>query len=361
MITPGDDYPLHNDPRPVRDPGTERNLYDRFFFNGYSPDADAYFSIALGMYPGRNIMDAAFGCIVDGVQHNVRASRLLGADRLDTRVGPITVKVVEPLRVLQVDVDDAESGVTASLTFTARGPVFDEGRYRFQPSWRTLFDYTRLTQNGDWSGSMTAGGTTVEMSGWQGTRDRSWGIRPVGERETGGAPEIPAGFYWVWAPLNFGDACVLFDANEDPDGTPWHTSTMWAAPGAPDGPVERGEGRIAIGFKSGTRHAQGATLDLTLPSGPRQVQLTPVVDFVMHGIGYTHPTWGHGMYVGDDVRTYESWKVDEVDEQAFGNQHIQALVRAERDDGATGLGILEQLIFGPHQPSGFNDWFDFAP
>jgi hypothetical protein len=67
------------------------------------------------------------------------------------------------------------------------------------------------------------------------------------------------------------------------------------------------------------------------------------------------------MYVGDDVRTYESWKVDEVDEQAFGNQHIQALVRAERDDGATGLGILEQLIFGPHQPSGFNDWFDFAP
>ena len=62
MITAGDDYPLHNDPRPVRDPGTERNLYDRFFFNGYSPDADAYFSIALGMYPGRNIMDAAFGC-----------------------------------------------------------------------------------------------------------------------------------------------------------------------------------------------------------------------------------------------------------------------------------------------------------
>ena len=359
MITAGDDYPLHNDARPVRDPGTERNLYDRFFFNAYSPAADAYVSVAFGLYPGRNIMDAAFGAIVDGVQHNVRASRLLGADRLDTRVGPITVRIDEPLRVLTVTVDDEPSGIAASLTFTARGPVFEEGRYHFQPSHRTLFDYTRLTQNGSWSGSITIDGTTIDAAGWLGTRDRSWGIRPVGERETG-APEIPAGFYWVWAPLNFGDACALFDSNEHPDGRPWHREAMWAPAGGLDGPVDRGKGSIDIDFKPGTRHARSATLHLEMPSGERSILLTPVVEFVMQGIGYTHPTWGHGMYVGDDVRAYESWKVDEVDEQAFGNQHIQALVRAERDDGTEGLGILEQLIFGPHQPSGFQDWFDFA-
>jgi hypothetical protein len=135
---------------------------------------------------------------------------------------------------------------------------------------------------------------------------------------------------------------------------------MWAPAGGLDAPVERGQGNIEIDFRPGTRHAHSATLQLELPSGTRAIILTPVVDFVMQGIGYTHPTWGHGMYVGDDVRAYESWKLDEVDEQAFGNQHIQALVRAERDDGAQGLGILEQLIFGPHQPSGFQDWFDFA-
>ena len=81
MITAGDEYPLHQSSRPVRDPGTERNLYDRFFFNGYPHSADAYFAAAFGVYPGRNVMDGAFSVIADGVQHNVRASRLLGADR----------------------------------------------------------------------------------------------------------------------------------------------------------------------------------------------------------------------------------------------------------------------------------------
>ena len=360
MITAGDDYPLHNDARPVRDPGTERNLYDRFFFNGYSRDADAYFAVAFGLYPGRNIMDGAFSCIVDGVQHNVRASRLLGMDRLATTVGPVSIRIVEPLRVLRVAVADPDSGIRADLTFTARGPVFEEGRYRFQPNYRTLFDYTRLTQNGEWSGSISVDGTTIDAGGWLGTRDRSWGVRPVGERDTGGAPETPAGFYWVWAPLNFDDACVLFDSNEHPDGRPWHREAMWAETGPLESPVERGQGSIDIEFKSGTRHAERADLHMAVASAQRTIRLTPVFNFVMNGIGYTHPTWGHGMYVGEDVRTYDSWKIDEVDEQALGNQHIQALVRAERDDGVEGLGILEQLIFGPHRPSGFAEWFDFA-
>ncbi|HUQ39610.1 MAG TPA: hypothetical protein VM030_05605, partial [Acidimicrobiales bacterium] len=189
MITPGDEYPLHQSSRPVRDPGHARNLYDRFFFNGYEPDGSLFFAVALGQYPGRNVMDAAFSVIVDGVQHNVRASRLLGDNRLDTRVGPIRVEIVEPLRILRVTVDDAESGISADLTFTQRGPVFDEPHYLWQNGYRTVFDITRLTQNGRYDGSITVSGNTIAVSGDRvhGTRDRSWGVRPIGERETGGA------------------------------------------------------------------------------------------------------------------------------------------------------------------------------
>ena len=96
MITRGDDYPLHQTSRPVRHAGLHRNLYDRFFFNGYSKDGSAFFAIAHGQYPGRDVADAAFSVILDGVQHNVRASRRMGADRLDTTVGPISVSIVEP-------------------------------------------------------------------------------------------------------------------------------------------------------------------------------------------------------------------------------------------------------------------------
>src|ERR1700694_3447734 len=188
MITEGDDYPLHQTSRTFRDPGTDRNFYDRFFFNGYTRDGQVFFAMALGLYPGRDIMDAAFSVSVDGAQHNLRASRILGTNRLDTRVGPIRVAVVEPLRTLRVEVDDtgpdsAGSDLRASLTFTARGPAFEEPHYLWKPGHRTLFDITRMTQNGSWTGTIGVGDLELALDPAQtwGTRDRSWGIRPVGE------------------------------------------------------------------------------------------------------------------------------------------------------------------------------------
>jgi hypothetical protein len=363
MITAGDEYPLHQTSRPVRDPGTERNLYDRFFFNGYRHDGSVYFAAAFGMYPGRNIMDGAISVVVDGVQHNVRASRLLGADRLDTRVGPVRVEIIEPLRRLRVVVDDAESGFSADLLFTARCPLFEEPHYLWAPGHRTVFDITRLTQNGTWSGSITVpdgAPIAVDDASWLGTRDRSWGVRPIGERE-GGAMEAPPGFYWLWAPLNFDDGGFLFDVNEYPDGRRWHHSAMWAPAGPLSTPVEQGAADYDFHYRSGTRHAEHFELRFTLPSGERKVSLEPLYNFYMQGIGYTHPQWGHGCYVGDDVRAYDTLVTAEQDEMSPFNQHVQTLVTATRDDGAEGIGILEQLIIGPHAPSGLTEILDPHP
>ena len=44
MLTPFDDYPIHQTPEPVAYAGTDRNFYDRYFFNGYSPDGAVYFA-----------------------------------------------------------------------------------------------------------------------------------------------------------------------------------------------------------------------------------------------------------------------------------------------------------------------------
>ncbi|HZN16570.1 MAG TPA: hypothetical protein VFB78_20055 [Acidimicrobiales bacterium] len=362
MITPGDEYPLHQTSRPVRHAGSDRNLYDRFFFNGYAKDGSAFFALAHGQYPGRDVADAAFSIIVDGVQHNVRASRRMGADRLDTSVGPIAVTIIEPLRVLRIDIDDRESAVAASLMFTARGPVFEEPHYLWSTGDRTVFDITRLTQNGTWRGWARAGGHEVAMSDtdWWGTRDRSWGIRPIGERETG-APVMPMGFYWLWAPLNFDDASYLFDINEHPDGSRWHESAMRVSTGQPDAAVEQGSAAYTLSLRSGTRHAESAELIFTFADGAQRITLTPLYNFYMQGIGYTHPSWGHAMYVGDDVRTYDSIVTADENEASPLNLHVQTLCRAERDDGATGTGILEQLIVGPSATLGLTDLFDMAP
>ena len=79
MITQGDDYPIHQTPEPVQQVFTsDRNFYDRFFFNGYFREGEPYFAAAMGIYPNIGMIDCAFSVIVGGVQHCVRASRVLG-------------------------------------------------------------------------------------------------------------------------------------------------------------------------------------------------------------------------------------------------------------------------------------------
>ena len=78
MLTKADDFPIHQTPEPIAYAGTDRNFYDRYFFNGYTADGSSFFAVALGVYPHLNVMDGAFCVVVDGVQHNLRASRLLG-------------------------------------------------------------------------------------------------------------------------------------------------------------------------------------------------------------------------------------------------------------------------------------------
>ena len=58
-----------------------------------------------GVYPNINIADAHFAVLRDGVQHNLHASRVLHMERMDLRVGPIGIDVVEPLRRLRLRVE----------------------------------------------------------------------------------------------------------------------------------------------------------------------------------------------------------------------------------------------------------------
>ena len=39
MLSKGDDYPIHQTSEPIAYAGTDRNFYDRYFFNGYSANA----------------------------------------------------------------------------------------------------------------------------------------------------------------------------------------------------------------------------------------------------------------------------------------------------------------------------------
>lgn len=367
MLSKADDFPVHQTPEPIAFTGTDRNFYDRYFFNGYHLNDHIFFAAALGQYPALNVTDAAFCVIVDGVQHSVFASRVLGMERLDTHVGPVQIDVVEPLEVLRLTIAPNDHGLEGNLTFTRRTLPVAEPRFtrRIGPS--TLMDVTRMTQFGTWEGWFSVHGkrTDVSPETFRGTRDRSWGIRPVGTAnpQTVAPPPVPQ-FYWLWAPLNFDDGATMFHTNDDADGSFWNRSAVRCPP-APDEASHFDACRGDVAFKPGTRHAETATLTLTGNDGNTVISLTPRFTWFMRGVGYSHPEWAHGTYHGDLATGGESFALAEANEADFHHNHIQAICDAVRTDPdgtqAHGRGVLEQLIVGPHAPSGFHDLFDMAP
>ena len=360
LLTSADDYPVHQTPEPIACVGTsDRNFYDRFFFNGYARDGSTFFAAAMGQYPNRHVMDAAFNVIHRGRQYVVRASRRAPADRMETTVGPIAISVIQPLRTFRLVVQPNAFEISGDLTLTARAGVIEEPRFFRRIDGRVFMDYTRLTQHVAVEGTLTIAGETVRVTPdrFWGSRDRSWGIRPVGEREAG-APG-PFQFFWLWSPVNFEDLCTHFDVNDEADGSRWHEAGMIAPVG---GEVEMMKSvDYRIDWQSGTRHAKHAEIILRRRSGEESVlALKPLYNFYMIGLGYQHPQWGHGMWVGENEVGGESWALKDVDPAIPLYLHIQAICEATLGK-RRGIGILEQLVIGPHQPSGFKDLLDLAP
>ena len=369
MLTGGDDFALHQTPEPIAHVATgDRNFYDRYFFNGYSRAGDFFFAIALGVYPNRGVMDAAASILHDGRHHVVRASRRAPADRLETVVGPIAVRVVEPLRRLQVSVGANEAGVEVDAEFRLRGPVLEEPRFLRRAGVRTVMDYTRLTQHGAWQGRVAVGGREFRLepeSHW-GSRDRSWGIRPVGEPE-GGGPGLPPQFFWLWAPIAFPTTLAHFDVNEEADGTRWHEAGfLLAADAAPDREVvpARSVGH-ELRWQRGTRRIEGGAIRIEAGGVRARIELEPIAHFRMSTLGYLHPTWGHGMNHGELAVACETVDGTPAEDVTPLDLHVQSLCRArlERDCGHSeqGIGVLEQLVLGPHAPYRFDGILGGAP
>ena len=202
-------------------------------------------------------------------------------------------------------------------------------------------DSTRLTQWGTWSGRIAAGGEEIPIDRVYGTKDRSWGVRPVGE-PTPAAPEntLPQIFF-LWAPINWEDCCTHFLCFERGNGDRFvgsqarpaarrRRTTRRGAWTRLHAGIEHLAGTVAdVRWAPGLRRSQGATLRLFRHNGAEElIELEPLLTFRMRGIGYTHPEWGHGRWHGEKAVGSEEHKVEELDNLEPWNIHIQQVMRA---------------------------------
>ena len=359
-LSKGDDFPLHQTPEPVAYSGTDRNFYDRYFFNGYAPDGSGFFALAFGVYPHLDIADAHFSFIRGGTQYCLHASCELGMERMEMRVGPIAIEVIEPLQQLKVTIEETD-GIAGEFTFTGRAFPLEEPRFTHRVGPRAFMDYTRMTQNGRYEGWISLDGIREEIAeGTCGTRDRSWGIRPIGARDEQPMPGAPIpSFFWQWTPINFQNGSLFFHVNNDAHGEAWNTRAAWAPDGASEADLCEGAGSMRTWLASGTRWPDRGTLSLALQGAPEQISFEPLGRFQMKGLGYTHPEWNHGLHHGPLRVTREDFDLASVDPLAMENLHVQMIMEVMTPD-ENAIGVFEQLIIGPFSPLGLQGLNDPA-
>ena len=164
MLSRFDDYPIHQTPEPVAHPATsDRNVYDRYWFNGYAPDGEFYFGVTLGRYAHLGVLDCGFSIVRDGEQHAFHASRRAPAEPTETRVGPFHLEVLEPMRRTRVRLEPNETGIECDLVFHARTACVEEGRQTRHAGMRVFMDATRFAQFGRWEGEVRWAGRSLQV------------------------------------------------------------------------------------------------------------------------------------------------------------------------------------------------------
>ncbi len=370
MPVPFDEYPLHQVPLSIRHMATsDRNSYDRCYFNAHDRTGDVFFVSGLGVYPNLGVIDAYVTLARSPRQTTLRLSDALGDDRSLQKVGPYRIEVVEPLHRVRLVCEAEEHGIWFDLNWTGSFPAVEEPQHVMRQGDRVILDAARFAQVGTWSGTLRIDGDELELSDdrWVGTRDRSWGIRPVGEPEPPGRaaaePDERFGFWWTYVPLRFEQFGLLVIAQEDGDGnrTMSDAVRIWPASSA-RAPEQLGWPEIEVAYRPGTRQPSAAKLQLGTRGKSFTVDVTTLGMVALNcGPGYGgDPDWAHGSWRGRGF--VERVDVDLEDAQVAARSAFGVIDHVARAtcDGEEGWGMFEHGTFGRHQPSGFDDWSSVA-
>ena len=250
---------------------SDRNFYDRCYFNAHDRTGDIFLITGLGYYPNLGTKDA-FVLVRRGDKQT--AVHLCDADRRRPartstsaatgsrsssrcascgscsrrpRASPLDLTWEGSFDVVQ----EQPHVMRAGRAGHPRRPAVRPGRH--------LGGHDRRRRRGDRGRPATAGSAR---------RDRSWGIRPVGEAAPAGAPADPPfeGMWWLYVPMR---VRRLRRRADHPGGARTASGPSTTAPGS--GRTAGSSSSAGRGSRSATPRAPGcptgATITCTTPDG----------------------------------------------------------------------------------------------
>lgn len=365
-----DEYPVHQVPLSMKHVATgDRNAYDRCIFHLVDPTGEFLLILGLGVYPNLGVIDAYATLRVGDTLHAVRASDALRDDtRMELAVGPLRIQVERPLKDFVLTCEaapDDPDGLSYEINWSAAFPALWEPHHTQRRGGRLTLEGRRFVQAGRCDGRLRVGGREVSLDGWTGTRDRSWGVRPVPGEEGGRLAEEnrTEGFHWIWSPVRFDDRFLMVIVQEDADGYRTLNDATLVRDGHPD--LQLGWPQADITYRTGTRHPESAVVHLTDPLSRKPLELgVEILASSPLAVGAGYPPaddWQHGTWRGRDWTDRRSYDLSDPAAHPLAAYGVIDHAARFTLDGQVGHGIFEHGSFGRHDPSGFTGYDSVAP
>jgi hypothetical protein len=314
MLTELDDSVWHQLPTTFDHVGTsDPRFFDRLWFAASDRRGGSTLQFTMGVYQNMNVVDGGVVAVVDGRQHNLRASRQL-RPVYKTECGPLSMLVIEPFKHIRLKID--HDGFKGELDWRAGLPPQEEHQHFRRLAGRVLEDYARYDQTGNCSGWLELAGRRVPVDDWWSCRDHSWGVRErvgIVEPRTGEVPPPVGGLFafLFYSTETYGGHVQVARGN---DGSRYlSASILDAATGAQRWLGKSAEIAVAFMDDTGPRRMRRAIFEVTATDGERMgIEVEAAgPSLAMPGLGYGGYNDGLGLGVWRGVQHIETdiWDV----------------------------------------------------
>jgi hypothetical protein len=369
-ISAADEYPYHQQARPIAVPVTaDSHFNDGYYWGTYAEGW--YLAAGLRVHPNNNVMDGFVAVVRGDTQRSVRLSRALHPDYAVLAVPPLSAEIVEPMTSHRVRFEHEPAGLAVDLSFEARSKPYVESEAQLYKYGRLVSDVQRYTVVCRSRGTITLDGQATEVDDWYAVRDHSWGVRSaMGPRvPIRGQGERPTYFearaMRLWVPFEVEGYSGFFHTHEDRYG---NTLDFEGWLQLPDGTSVALTGlKHKLEYVPGTRRLTHGQFTLMGEDGAeRTYDVRPA----------TNPAFGQGFgYAGGwrDGGHHGSWRgVSHLEHEAFdvsdaaipgGPPHVAQGKRIGgleyacqffSSDGGSGMGNVEHVFYGPYEPYGIS-------
>lgn len=312
MLTPYDEYPVHQTPNPFSYvPSTDYSWDEGYWFAIFNPDEKIFVGVGARVNPNTDMFGGYAFINIDGIQRTVRFSRTWRSN-FELDIGPLHIRFPEPLKKIQLTLDENDSGIAFDMTWHGTSEAYLEERQIVVHRGRRTTDQTRYSQAGKVSGVLKLGEKQWDLDPekWTGGRDHSWGLyverAPLAPPATLLPPRQPAGkprALRIWTCFRAGPVSGFFHLHETAEGEQVQMDDPFGFPfggvfniEGREGVLHLETGRHEITYREGTRIATRATLFLTDEEGGAwELELTPVAaPWFPATLGYTPGSWKDG-------------------------------------------------------------------